>query len=322
MSGFTAPADRAQDMPASAMLFESDDLDHAREQIGRVYCPYRFRAGTARTAHVRMHNLPGAQVGLSRFSYGAEITIEPELFGDFVLVLSTLSGQAEIDAGRCRLMGGPHATVLVAHDVPSRYLYSADNVQLVARIPVARIAEVQRGLFGQVPCSLASQTLAVPQHVRWMGLLAGLQQLLHPDTPAPLRTLLLPRAEEMLITSLVWDQNAQVPARAAPACLRRALDFMEQHAAEPLTLARIAAAAQCSARTLHRVFQQARGVTPLQQLKEIRLARVRRDLLAPQAAASVTEIALRWGFAHLGQFSVDYRKAFGEKPSETMRRRA
>lgn len=321
MSGFTAPADRPLDMPASAMVFESDDLDHAREQIGRVYCPYRFRAGTARQAHARMHNLPGAQVGVSRFSYGAEISIEPELFGDFVLVLSTLAGRAEIEAGRCRHVGGPDATVLVAHDVPSRYLYSADNVQLVARIPVARIAEVQRSLFGRVPAALASQTLAVPQHARWMGLLGGLQQLLHPATPPALRTLLLPQAEEMLITSLVWDQAQRAPAQAAPACLRRALDFMDQHAGEPLTLARIAAAAQCSARTLHRAFQQSRGSTPLQQLKEIRLARVRRDLLAPQSSASVTEVALRWGFAHLGQFSVDYRKAFGEKPSETMRRR-
>jgi AraC-like DNA-binding protein len=322
MSGSTAPADRPLDMPASAMLFESNDLDHAREQIGRVYCPYRFHAGTARTAHARMHNLPGAQVGLSRFSYGADITIEPELFGDFVLVLSTLAGRAEIDAGRCRHAGGPGATVLVAHDVPSRYVYSADNVQLVARIPVARIAEVQRGLFGRAPGALVSQTLPPPQHARWLGLLGGLQQLLHPATPAALRTLLLPRAEEMLIASLAWDQADSTPDRAAPACLRRALDFMDQHAGEPLTLARIAAAASCSARTLHRVFQQARGTTPLQQLKQIRLARVRQDLLAAQSPGSVTEIALRWGFVHLGQFSVDYRQAFGEKPSETLRRRA
>jgi hypothetical protein len=33
------------------------------------------------------------------------------------------------------------------------------------------------------------------------------------------------------------------------------------------------------------------------------------------------EIALRWGFAHLGRFAVEYRQRFGESSPETLGRR-
>ena len=48
---------------------------------------------------------------------------------------------------------------------------------------------------------------------------------------------------------------------------------------------------------------------------------VRRALLDVSADASVSEIARRFGFRHLGQFASDYRVLLGELPSETLRRR-
>jgi AraC-like DNA-binding protein len=49
-------------------------------------------------------------------------------------------------------------------------------------------------------------------------------------------------------------------------------------------------------------------------LRTVRLERVRQDLLNDATLSSVTAAALRWGFAHLGRFSVEYRRAFGECP--------
>ncbi|MBE1043174.1 helix-turn-helix domain-containing protein, partial [Escherichia coli] len=37
---------------------------------------------------------------------------------------------------------------------------------------------------------------------------------------------------------------------------------------------------------------------------------------------NLTELALDFGFAHLGRFAEQYRRQFGELPSETLRRRA
>jgi transcriptional regulator GlxA family with amidase domain len=55
-------------------------------------------------------------------------------------------------------------------------------------------------------------------------------------------------------------------------------------------------------------------------LKRSRLRRTREQLLAASAGTTVREVALRWGFSHLGRFSADYQQTFGESPSQTLRR--
>ena len=48
---------------------------------------------------------------------------------------------------------------------------------------------------------------------------------------------------------------------------------------------------------------------------------MRRALLAAPAESTVTEIAIRFGFWHLGRFSAGYQTIFGELPSATLARR-
>jgi AraC-like DNA-binding protein len=44
--------------------------------------------------------------------------------------------------------------------------------------------------------------------------------------------------------------------------------------------------------------------------------RVREALQRTRDNASATDIAMAWGFYHLGRFAVEYARRFGESPSE------
>lgn len=75
-----------------------------------------------------------------------------------------------------------------------------------------------------------------------------------------------------------------------------------------------------SQRVLRNAFRIIHGQSPCRRLRVLRLHQAREALLAVNGeAANVTEIAICLGFSELGRFSVEYRKLFGESPSQTLR---
>ncbi|MDF3933242.1 helix-turn-helix transcriptional regulator [Pseudomonas citronellolis] len=73
-------------------------------------------------------------------------------------------------------------------------------------------------------------------------------------------------------------------------------------------------------RALELIFKRTVGMPPGRWFLNIRLNGVMRDLLGATAHCRITEVASRWGFRHFSRFAYQYRRAFGELPSETLRR--
>jgi TolB-like protein len=53
-------------------------------------------------------------------------------------------------------------------------------------------------------------------------------------------------------------------------------------------------------------------------LRELRLERARQELLRASDRASITRVATRYGFNHIGRFAAQYRTRYGESPSATL----
>jgi AraC-like DNA-binding protein len=125
--------------------------------------------------------------------------------------------------------------------------------------------------------------------------------------------------------SLFRDAGSQL--HAAPARLlrhvavMRACDYIEAHLRAPISLAELCAAAGVSARALEYGFRDYYELGPMAYVRNLRLCRVRDDLLdSARHGDSVSNTARRWCFTHMGQFSHDYRELFGEMPSMTLTR--
>jgi AraC-like DNA-binding protein len=108
------------------------------------------------------------------------------------------------------------------------------------------------------------------------------------------------------------------PLDTAPRHVRLAEEFIEANWREAVSIDSLVEITGVSARVLFRAFRQHRGCTPMEFAKQIRLQRARQMLSTPDA--SVTSVAFACGFLSTGHFARAYREAFGELPSETIRR--
>ena len=132
--------------------------------------------------------------------------------------------------------------------------------------------------------------------------------------------------EQLLINWLLLSQPSnssdairRQDCRIAPRDVKRAVDYIHAHLADPITLRDLVETTGIPGRTLLKHFRDAQGVSPMRYVRTQRLQRVRDELLGGRAR-NVASVALRWGFTHPGRFSIEYRKRFGETPSTTLAR--
>jgi len=134
--------------------------------------------------------------------------------------------------------------------------------------------------------------------------------------------------QSMLGAAVAVVAEDDAAAKSAQPCAGRrgvvdaAKAFMRSRISEPITVADLCRELGVSRRTLQYGFQEVLGINPVAFLRATRLNGVRRDLKAvSRPRDSVQDIAARWGFWHLGHFVTDYKRMFGELPSETLRGR-
>ena len=124
----------------------------------------------------------------------------------------------------------------------------------------------------------------------------------------------------LMVTSDAIVKLESPPPTALPQYVKRALDYLRANMAEKVTLAELATACGISQRALLKQFNRFLGVSPIAHLLRIRLTAVRAELQRSDGTSSISEIASRCGLAHMSRFALEYREAFGELPSATLRR--
>lgn len=100
--------------------------------------------------------------------------------------------------------------------------------------------------------------------------------------------------------------------------LRKACDVIDAKASEGLTISALCLSVGASRRSLETIFVEGLNVSPYQYVLAVRFNAIRKALLSEEhAGCSIGDIVSRWGIWHLSRFAEDYRKMFGELPSQT-----
>ncbi|WP_052869445.1 AraC family transcriptional regulator [Streptomyces niger] len=317
---------------ANHQQFHTADIWEARAAVGRAFCPHDLRiTQRSATLDARLHGAPFDRTGLYYLDYGTEVRITPGDLESFFLVQIPLAGHAEITCGREEIISSPELASVPSPTGKLDMRWAGGNPQLIVWFDRASLESHLGSLLGRtvrrpIVFSLGMD-LTTPDSRSWLNIVDLVRR--EAETPGGMtnRPIVTKQLESLLMTQLLMAQpHNYTPAllgeqpRVAPPAVRRAMDVIEGHAAEPLTVAEIAEYVGVGVRALQEGFRRHLDTTPLAYLREVRLDRVRKELLASYpGATTVTDVASRWGFFHPGRFSLAYRQRFGESPSKTLR---
>ncbi|MGO1056098.1 AraC family transcriptional regulator [Crossiella sp. CA198] len=142
-----------------------------------------------------------------------------------------------------------------------------------------------------------------------------------PLTDSHLRQALLYGLLDMQPHSLT-DAMTDHHVRAHSAAVTKVREYCEDNAAEPITISELAAASHTTVRALQRAFRRELDTTPMEYLRQVRLAKVHAELIAigkGEIRGTIAEVAANWGFYHQARFAQSYRQRYGHLPKRTVR---
>ncbi|WP_197684047.1 AraC family transcriptional regulator [Allokutzneria albata] len=310
----------------------TQDLDAFREQIARSFCPHRLDLlGPGARLDARQHGAKLGRLALHYIDYGARVRVRAEGIDGFFAVQVPQAGSGVIRCGQREIVMGVRTASIPGPTDDVDMVLDGGTPQLVVRIDREAVESRLHQLLGRPPRGVLrfdlGMDLTKPEARAWLAQLRWACAVLDRDpAPSPLVT---EHLEQSLITGLLLGHRSNFSAAlhadqaaSMSKTVRRAVDIIEGHAAEPLTVEDLAEAVGVGVRALQGGFRRHLDTTPMAYLREVRLAKVHEELRAadPNAVTTVTEVASRWGFWHPGRFAAAYRQRYGETPSATLQR--
>jgi AraC-like DNA-binding protein len=309
------------------------DASVAEDVVSKFYVPHRLSPLDQEPLDVRLNAVQSGPLTLGYLAYGAasKITLPPT--DTWIHVSITVAGRTRVyrdGIQRATTMGRGSGTILASQQAQAVEC-DRGTAQFVLKVSRADLEDHLSSLSQYPPSGpldLGPELNLTDQAGR--SLLRTIEfvcaewddgGLIVTDGNARRHT------EGLLLTQVLLacsgDHQGMLGGKSQTAgnvVLRRTVEFIHDQAGDLPTLADMTREAGISARALQLLFERHLGCTPSEYARNVRLRCARDALLHPATeATSVTDVATRWGFYHLGRFSALYRQTYGELPSQTLR---
>ncbi len=308
------------------------DLDVAQDIGSEIYTPHQVRVvGYPRRldARLRATRLGGVTVGL--LQYGADVELSHISQIEDYHINVPLSGRAESWCGSESVLATPTRAAVFLPERRAGIKWPVDCVQLCVKLRRADLELEAESLLGRpvaTPLNLAATVdLTTEPGKSWFAVLSAFsRECIQPD--GILQYSMVGRhVEQLLMAGFLAQQSAfrelalsSKEGPGTPPTIKTAIDLIESRPQDFATITDLARTIGISVRALQDGFKRHVGVPPSHYLREVRLNRVRAELMAtPLGGTTVAQTAMKWGFSHLGRFGLAYRHKFGVTPYHTLR---
>jgi AraC-like DNA-binding protein len=314
-------------VPPGRTTFTTTNVEEAADFISDVFVPCRPARQPSSDFRFSSESVASAGLSVSRVELGMAVSWRTAPFDDVLVCMPT--------AGGFRFTSGKDEHGLARGDSVMMPLEAGSDIEIdrltetVVQVPRAVVTRIAAERAGVEPRQLRFERMlpvSATMNRYWSGLVGHLSRMVDDDAVAGSRLLssaLLELAGTALLsvfpnTTMRVDLGSE--GAVEPAVLRRAVDYIDEHAQEPVTVTKVAVASGASPRAIQAAFRRFRGTTLTAYLTRVRLENVHRELLRadPLQGTTVAAVAARWGFANPGRFAARYRAAFGCPPARTL----
>ena len=294
--------------------------DYVNQHVGS-HCIRLPKSG--RPAASLSHRSFGS-LDLCRISYGGSVRVTSP-------ALETIYHLQVLLQGHCLWRGHgqehyftPGELLLINPDDPVDLTYSDDCEKFIVKLPARLIERACSDNHWQSPSD--GVRFASRHQLQQLDGFASLLGLVCDEAESEQS---LPLVQEhytrIIATKLLGllsnNVSRQELAESSPS-FERLVQFIDDNLKQDISLEQLAQLAHISPRSLYGLFDKHLGTTPKHYIRQRKLEQVHACLSDPSAKVrNITEVALDYGFLHLGRFSESYKSAFGELPSDTLRRR-
>jgi AraC-like DNA-binding protein len=314
--------------------FRTSDFDEAREQVSRQFRDHVLDSvGPLRQLDTIQNSVGLRDMSLHYLDYGAAVRVRADALDSFYLIVVPLGGSARLIAGGVETPCDVGNAAIFSTSRSFQFDWQSDCRSLILRIEreaVDRKLAAYTGSRPRLPIEFQPRLATDSGCGRlFKDTLAAVTRQLDAGDELRFHPILCGEVEQFLLGMLLQNHD-HTYARALTTPLGRtpprsaivAAEYIEAHAGQVIALEDLTHAAGVSGRALQMSFRQYYGVSPMEFLQRVRLRKVRDELerAEPESGVTVTCVALKWGFSHLGRFSGLYRDHFGEAPAATLRR--
>ncbi|MBJ8347072.1 AraC family transcriptional regulator [Antrihabitans sp. YC2-6] len=313
----------------STDVVHTTDRDEAQDRISSIFSSHSLEiVGPTHDLDVALRARRTDAITIADIRHGTEVIVRPGRLHSYYEINVPLRGYTLTQCGRDEIESAPGRAAVLTPTEESSMRWSADCEQIAVKVSRAVVDRTVESTLGYPPDEAVHFAIGFDigsGHGRnWLRAVSLLRDAIDTDAPQ----LVLRPLEELVVGQLLAAQPNNFTGRLAgdprpprPRMISRVIDLIEYDPAAPLTVADMALTADTGVRTLQIAFADYLGLTPMEYLRNVRLARAHQDLLAavPGDGHTVGDIAYRWGFGHVARFAAAYRKRYGRTPSQTLR---
>lgn len=315
----------------SYQRFRTSERQVAEFETSKLLAPHRLLVSGSSAMDAELSWAELGSVALYFIDYHSQVSIDRSSQSGYMSVVAPLTGALHTEHHRQDFIARPRQSQAVVSWGDKLHLdVSADCAMLSLRAEISALTQALRNLAPEAEGPLLFETAVVDP--RSCHAISGTMQIMTSvldsfgsvdAMPSHLRRQLREQALNTILLAVPHSQTAQIyrPRPPARRAVREAIDIIEGESMGELTVADIAKRVGVGLRALEVGFQHEMQCTPRAFLQNKRMERAHRDLTDadPSDGATVTAIALRWGFAHTGRFATAYRGKYGFSPSRTLK---